>query len=223
MNTQVDVRMMDVDQIIPYENNPRYNDSAVDAVANSIREFGWQSPIVVDGDCVILAGHTRLKAAKKLGLDSVPVIVASSLTPEQCKAFRLADNKTGGMATWNFDALTLELGELVKFPEINMSSFGFNMGNFEKVGVVSQSTITPPSEVTVSTPSVATNEALPEELAGVDLSREELPKMQGDDATFTNRVIITYYPNEREALEKLLGVDTLVGRVVFTAKELLVE
>lgn len=87
---------MPISELVPYANNPRNNDNAVDAVAASIREFGFKVPIIVDKDNVIVAGHTRLKAAEKLGLSSVPVIRADNLTEEQVKAFRLADNKTGG-------------------------------------------------------------------------------------------------------------------------------
>lgn len=107
----------------PYENNPRNNDAAVDAVANSIKEFGFKVPIVIDKDNVIVAGHTRLKAAEKLGLDEVPCIVADDLTPEQVQAFRLADNKTAELAEWDFDKLETELAALVD--EIDMSDFGF--------------------------------------------------------------------------------------------------
>ena len=106
----------------PYENNPRNNDSAVDAVAASIREFGWQQPIVVDKDGVIIAGHTRYKAAKKLKCDTVPVVVADKLTDEQVRAYRLADNKTGELAGWDFSALEEELAGLA---QIDMQQFGF--------------------------------------------------------------------------------------------------
>lgn len=99
------VTYMDVDSLIPYANNPRLNDNAVDAVAASIKEFGFKVPIVVDGENVIINGHTRLKAAHKLGLKQVPVIVADDLTPEQVKAFRLADNKTGELAQWDMAKL----------------------------------------------------------------------------------------------------------------------
>lgn len=89
-----------IDSITPYENNPRNNDNAVDAVAASIKEFGFRVPIVIDGSGVIVAGHTRHKAAQKLGLQKVPCIIADDLTPEQVKAFRLADNKVAELATW---------------------------------------------------------------------------------------------------------------------------
>jgi DNA modification methylase len=98
--------------IRPYENNPRRNDPAVDAVAASIQEFGFRQPIVVDEDGVIIVGHTRFKAAHKLGLQSVPVHVAVGLTPAQVKAYRLADNQAATFAQWDDDRLVLELLEL---------------------------------------------------------------------------------------------------------------
>ena len=117
-----------IDDIKPYENNPRNNDDAVDAVANSIKEFGWQQPIVVDNDGVIVAGHTRYKAAKKLGLKHVPVVQAvhddgTSLTDEEIKAYRLADNKTNELAAWDDELLE---DELVGIDDIDMADFGFD-------------------------------------------------------------------------------------------------
>lgn len=117
------VTYMDVDSLIPYANNPRLNDNAVDAVAASIKEFGFKVPIVVDGDNVIINGHTRLKAAHKLGLKQVPVIVADDLTPEQVKAFRLADNKTSEFAEWDMGKLDIELAEI---KDLDMNDFGFD-------------------------------------------------------------------------------------------------
>ena len=111
-----------IEELKEYENNPRHNDGAVDAVAESIRQFGFKVPIVIDTDGVIIAGHTRRKAALKLGLEVVPCIVADDLTPEQIKAFRLADNKTGELAGWDFARLEKELAEM---SEIDMSAFGF--------------------------------------------------------------------------------------------------
>lgn len=96
----------------PYAHNPRSNDGAVDAVAASLREFGFRSPIVVDANLEIICGHTRWKAATKLGLQEVPVLVARDLTPDQVKAYRIADNKTGEIAEWNFELLKVEIGGL---------------------------------------------------------------------------------------------------------------
>ena len=106
------VELRKIDDIRPYERNPRINDQAVDAVAASLQEFGFRQPIVVDADGVIICGHTRWKAATKLGLAKVPVHVARDLTPEQIKAYRIADNRTGELAEWDFEILPIELAEL---------------------------------------------------------------------------------------------------------------
>lgn len=118
----MEVKLVKIAEIKPYDRNPRNNDGAVDAVAASIKEFGWQQPIVVDRDGVIIAGHTRYKAAQKLKCKEVPVVVAENLTDEQVKAYRLADNKTGELAGWDFSALEEELAGLA---QIDMSQFGF--------------------------------------------------------------------------------------------------
>lgn len=121
-----------VSELIPYINNPRNNDNAVDAVASSIKNFGFKVPIVVDSNNEIINGHTRLKAAQKLGLETVPVIVADDLTPEQVKAFRLADNKVGEIATWNDEMLAIELGELAEI-DFDMTEFGFEIEEEKEV------------------------------------------------------------------------------------------
>ena len=122
------IEYRNVDELIPYDNNPRKNDEAVDYVANSIKEFGFKMPIVVDRRGVIIAGHTRLKASKKLGLKEVPVVVADDLTDEQVKALRLADNKVGEIAEWDFSMLEEELAEL----DIDMEQFGFEKNILEE-------------------------------------------------------------------------------------------
>lgn len=113
-----------VSELIPYKNNPRHNDDAVKYVANSIKEFGFKVPIIIDKDNVVVAGHTRLKASKKLGIKTVPCIVADDLTEEQIKAFRLADNKTAELAEWDLSALDVEIGDIF---DIDMESFGFEV------------------------------------------------------------------------------------------------
>ena len=118
------VQSVKIDEVKPYPNNPRNNDNGVDAVANSIKEFGWQQPIVVDKDNVIIVGHTRYKAAKKLKMDKVPVVVASNLSDEQVRAYRLADNKTGELTDWDLGLLDDELGDIA---DIDMSDFGFDL------------------------------------------------------------------------------------------------
>lgn len=111
-----------LNEIKPYENNPRKNDKAVEAVANSIAEFGFKVPIVIDKDGVIVAGHTRYKAARKLGLKTIPCVIADDLSEEQIKAFRLADNKVGELAGWDFEMLDMEL---IGVDGIDMEQFGF--------------------------------------------------------------------------------------------------
>ena len=118
------VQSMKISEVKPYDKNPRKNDDGVDAVAKSIKEFNWQQPIVVDKDNVIIVGHTRYKAAKKLGMKEVPVVVADNLSPEQVKAYRLADNKTGELTDWDMGLLDDELADIAN---IDMSDFGFDL------------------------------------------------------------------------------------------------
>ena len=115
-----------IDSITPYEDNPRRNADAVEPVAKSIKEFGFQQAIVIDRDGVIIAGHTRWLAAKSLGLTEVPCVVAD-LTDKQAKAYRLADNKTGELAGWDFSKLEQELADLTL--DFDMSDFGFDLFN----------------------------------------------------------------------------------------------
>ena len=127
----MEVHEIGLSYLVEYENNPRNNDSAVEAVAESIKQFGFKVPIIVDKDNVIVAGHTRLKAARLIGLDKVPCIVADDLTPEQIKAFRLADNKVGELACWDFAKLEEELAGISE--QFDMSTFGveFDIDNEE--------------------------------------------------------------------------------------------
>lgn len=122
---------VDIENVIPYESNPRINDGAVEKVANSIREFGWQQPIVVDKNNVIIVGHTRLKAAQMLGEKQVPVVFAD-LSDERAKAYRLADNKTSEFAEWDFSLLEQELLELEEI-NFDMEQFGFEFDEEEEL------------------------------------------------------------------------------------------
>lgn len=116
-----------VKDLVPYKNNPRINDASVRSVANSIKEFGFKVPIVVDKNNVIVAGHTRLKAAKMLGLEEVPCIIADDLTDEQIKAFRIADNSTSSESEWDIDLLNIELADL----PFDFTDFGLYLDNDE--------------------------------------------------------------------------------------------
>lgn len=114
--------MKKIEVLHPYENNPRKNEGAIDAVANSIKEFGFKVPIVIDKKDTIVTGHTRYLAAQKLGLEEVPCILADDLTPKQIRAFRLADNKTSELAGWDFTKLDEELALI---DDLDMTDFGF--------------------------------------------------------------------------------------------------
>lgn len=120
--TEPKIWMKDINEIVPYGKNPRKNDKAVDAVANSIKEFGFKSPVIIDRNNTIVCGHTRVKAAKRLGMVEIPCIIADDLTDEQIKAYRLADNKTSELAEWDWGILSDELKNLHKF---DMMAFGF--------------------------------------------------------------------------------------------------
>ena len=122
-----------VDDLIPYEKNPRKNSKAVSYVANSIQEFGFKQPIVIDSNNVVVCGHTRLMACKRLDIDSVPCIVADDLTDEQIKAFRLADNKVSEKAEWDFDLLNEEIDDILSF---DMEDFGFEMFSIDDIDEV---------------------------------------------------------------------------------------
>lgn len=116
-----------IEDLIPYENNPRINDNAVDYVAKSIQDFGFKVPLVIDNNNIIVAGHTRYLASKKLGLDKIPCLVANDLNMEQIKAFRLVDNKVAEYSEWDMDKLQEELENI----NIDINDFGFDNINMD--------------------------------------------------------------------------------------------
>jgi DNA modification methylase len=130
--TPMSVELRPLDAVRPYANNPRQNDDAVDAVAESIRRFGFRQPIVIDADGVIVAGHTRFRAAQRLGLATVPVHVATDLTPDEVRAYRLADNKTAELASWDDAMLSIELDAL-RGAGIDWTLLGFNEEELAKL------------------------------------------------------------------------------------------
>jgi len=141
------VELRDTEKIIPYDRNPRVNDGAVEAVARSIKAYGWRVPIVVDRQGVVIAGHTRLKAAMKLGLQRVPVHVAADMTPAQAKAYRLADNRTSELAEWDSSLLSGEIDDL--------NALGADLGDIgwtpaelsELIGTETAQGLTDPDEI----------------------------------------------------------------------------
>jgi DNA modification methylase len=152
------VNLVPTDSLKPYVTNPRLNDSAVDAVVKSIREFGFRQPIVVDAQNVIVVGHTRWKAAQALGLTEVPVHVADTLTPAQAKAYRLADNQTAAIAEWNLELLPAELAEL-KSVDFDMDLLGWTpeeltelMAPPENLGLVDPDSVPEPPDEAITKP-----------------------------------------------------------------------
>lgn len=120
--SKLKITYRDPASLIPYENNPRENDNAVPYLMNSIQEYGFLNPVIVDRDDVVVAGHTRIKAAMELGLKEVPVVRAEDLTKEQADAFRLVDNRVGEIAWWDRDKLAEEMRKL----DIEWENFGFD-------------------------------------------------------------------------------------------------
>jgi len=129
---QMQIELRSIDTIKPYPGNPRQNDGAVAAVAASLKEFGFRQPIVVDAEGVVIVGHTRLKAAQKLGLTQVPVHVATDLTPAQVKAYRIADNATNEIAEWNYELLPIELSALQEM-HFDIGTLGFDQDELKRI------------------------------------------------------------------------------------------
>lgn len=124
VNSMPPIEELSIDDLKPYKNNPRFNEDAVPKVAASLKNFGWWQPVVIDKNNEIVVGHTRVAAAKSLGWKSAPCVRASRLTPEQIRAYRLADNKTNEFSQWDEIKLTEEFALL---PDYNMEQFGFDM------------------------------------------------------------------------------------------------
>lgn len=184
-----------IEELKPYENNPRKNEKAIEYVANSIKEFGFKVPLVIEKDGTIVTGHTRYQACKQLGIDEIPCIVADDLTPKQIKAFRIADNKTNDMAEWDDDLLSLELKDILD--DIDMTDFGF--GEFEL--------------------SILTEDMQPD---GYDDDLIKEYSNNSDNFLINKRAIITYKTEEQEKwLKQLLKEENEELKVVYTAEELM--
>ena len=189
------ITMIAIEDIKPYEKNPRQNDNAVEAVANSIKQFGFKVPIVVDKDKVIVNGHTRYKASLKLGIKEVPVIVADDLSEEQVKAFRIADNKTSDLADWDMKLL----GEELKFiQDYDFTDFGFN-------------------EIELM---MLTEDIEPEEFDKEII--DEYSQRADDMILKAGRVIITYEkPEEKAFLEELLKEKKDCLKVIYKCEDII--
>lgn len=179
-------------EIKPYDKNPRKNDDAVPYVKNSIEQFGFRVPIIIDKDGVIVSGHTRYKAAEQLGFNQVPVVIADDLTPAQIKAFRIADNKTAERADWDNDLLGDELATLLD--DFDFTDFGF--GDFELT-------------------------MLTEDFEPEPYDENEVRKYSEHEEEYLlkKRVIITYTEETMAKMRNLLGVDE-IEKVVYDIEEL---
>lgn len=213
----MDVINKRIDDIKPYENNPRKNDAAVQYVANSIREFGFKQPIVVDRNGVIVAGHTRYKAAKELGMEEVPCVMADDLTDEQVKAYRLADNKVAEASEWDFDLLEKEVGEIY---DIDLEQFGFN---FEDE-VVEDSKYT--TEINIPQYEVAGESVTLGQLVDTSWADELIEEIEASQVSeaeksflieaakrhnrFNYRNIAEYYAEASEEMQRLMERSALV-------------
>lgn len=130
MDSKLKVQTIEIEKIKPYENNPRKNEKAIKAVANSIKQFGFRNPIILDKDLVIISGHTRRLAALQLGLKTVPCIIRDDLTETQVKAFRLADNRVAEVATWDDDLLKAEMSKVI---DMDLADFGFDFTEIDTI------------------------------------------------------------------------------------------
>lgn len=183
-------------EIKPYENNPRRNDAAVEYVANSIREFGFKVPIIIDGDNVIVAGHTRWLAAQKLGMTEVPCVIADDLSPKQVKAFRLADNKVSEKSSWDYGKLGDEIRELLDI-DLGFSLTDIGFGEFEI--------------------SALTGDFAPD---GFDDEVIEQYSKNEQEHLEKKRVIITYTDENEADIKNILGVEE-IKKIIYDISELL--
>ena len=153
---KLNIEYMGLNEIIPYEFNPRFNDEAVEKVAESIKAFGFKVPVIIDTNNVLIAGHTRIKASEKIGLKEIPVIRATDLTDEQVKAYRLADNKVAEFSEWDYELLESELSDILN---MDMEAFGFEelfdeMEAESDIDLYTDKVETPVYEVTGEKPSL---------------------------------------------------------------------
>lgn len=221
MNSSIEIVMRKIGELKPYENNPRHNDMAVDAVAASIQQFGFKNPVIIDKDGVIVAGHTRYKAAKKLGITDIPCISADDLSDEQIKAFRLADNKTAELAEWDEDLLGKEMQGIIN---IDMSQFGFSVGEDELGEEMQDDKYTlkvkiPQYEITGECPEISDMldsskaDELIQEVEATDIQeeiREFLIQAARRHNVFNYRDIAEYYAHAEPEVQKLFEKSALV-------------
>lgn len=206
---------MKLADLVPYENNPRKNDKAVDAVVESIKQCGYVAPIIVDEENVILAGHTRYKALVKLGRKDVEVVVRAGLSDEQKRKYRILDNKTNEFAEWDFNKLEEELAGL----EFGGFDFGFDFSRLD--GMAEQmrqpEPVYSPEGVSTTVNQPENDPYLPD---GYDDEDIQQYTDRQEEYVIKRRVIITYLPEQEAKLKAILGIDTEDMKVVYDIDEL---
>lgn len=201
---------MKINEVKPYERNPRRNDNAVNDVAESIKQFGFQQPLVVDKDNVLIVGHTRLKAAKKLGMKEVPVIVAANLSDEQVKKYRILDNKTNELSDWDFKLLKQEI------LDFNLDFSGFDVDfNFDIGNTFQQESNAEGEDAAGSNLDDEYDEGL-----FTETNQDNTGETNAPTGTDMDRIVIIYERGRESELTELLGVDVVSG-VVYTLDEIL--
>jgi site-specific DNA-methyltransferase (adenine-specific) len=191
---------LNIETIKEYENNPRHNEEAVDKVKQSIEEFGFKVPIIIDKNNVIITGHTRLKAARELGHKNVPCLIADDLTPEQVKAFRLVDNKVSELASWDEDKLFSELMEL-KVVEFDVETFGFDTSDID-ISSIDKNEVLDKFEK-----ENRSNEIVEDDFDIEENMPEVATAKYGDIYILGNHVLMCGDATKKEDVEKLMGVD----------------
>lgn len=213
----MEIRKLSIADIIPYENNPRKNDKAVEAVVESIKQCGYVAPIIIDEENIILAGHTRYKALLKLGWKEADVVIRSGLSEEQKRKYRILDNKTSEFADWDFDKLRMEIEGL------DFGGFDFDLGALDNMArdfnSASQNTVSPvftPEQVVNTDSPVDNDPYLPE-----PYDDDEIQQYTANQESFTvkKRVIITFLPEQEADLKAMLGISGDM-KVVYDMDEL---
>lgn len=214
---KIEIIYKQLNELIPYANNPRKNDEAVHFVAKSIEDFGFKVPLVIDTNNVIVAGHTRYKAARSLKIKEVPCIIADDLNDEQVKAFRLVDNKVGEMAEWDEDLLDIELEDIL---DIDMEVYGFSLDDDEDEDEQYTTKINIPQyEITGDCPDISelyedekTNELI-EEIEQSNVTEEQkefLLKAARRHTAFNYANIAEYYAHADEEMQRLMEKSALI-------------